>query len=140
MREVANLKVTPSNNSWENYKKEVNFINELFMLVAKANNKRHDISLNDKLVTLMSLNLPKVSKELRDVLKQLKTHTDFASLRVEEVYKRFNKIAWDFDVASIGKDSTTAEMLKSIYTEGDKLELPLDDPNLLKVTNLYQLW
>lgn len=62
MKEVSNLKVIPTNNTWENYKKEVSFINELFMLVAKANNRRHDVSLSDKISTLLTLTLPKVSK------------------------------------------------------------------------------
>lgn len=53
------------------------------MLVAKANNRRHDVSLSDKITTLMNLNLPKVSKELKDVLKQLKSYSTFASPKIE---------------------------------------------------------
>jgi hypothetical protein len=89
---------------------------------------------------LETIDLPKVSKDLKGVLQQLKNHNIFSNPKMHHVYLRFNRIVWDHEVATLTKDNITPEQLKVLYEEGVKLELPSYDDNFLKVSVLYNQW
>jgi hypothetical protein len=73
----------------------------------KGPNRRQETCLADKVNTLENIELPKVSKELKETLKQIKNHSFFTNPKMQHVYVRFNRIVWDHEVTTMSKDSTT---------------------------------
>ncbi len=118
------------------------FIGDLYSLCVKTSSRsasKQEVYLADKIAVLETIDLPKVSKDLKEALKQLKTHAEFTNIKMHNVYLRFNRIVWDHEVATLGKD-TTPEQLKALYQEGFKLQLPSYDENFSKVSALNNLW
>lgn len=143
MRDFSQLRVVPQINLWENYKKEVAFINEMYSLCVKSSSRsssKQELTLADKIAVLESVDLPKVSKDLKEALKQLKTHNQFTNPKMHHIFLRFNRIVWDHEVATANKDNTTPEQLKSLYQEGVKLQLPSYDENFCRISVLYNQW
>jgi hypothetical protein len=73
----------------------VTFINDLYAQLVKGPNRRQETSLADKINLLENIELPKVSKELKEILKQLKNHSFFTNPKMHHIYMRFNRIVWD---------------------------------------------